>query len=131
MVIGKDDELVARWDRLHQVRDDVKKALEIARASKIIGSSLDAKVSLFADGELYDFLKANEDALSVIFITSGAKVEKGEGEFKGTVEGLSVSVAPADGAKCERCWSYSTEVGTDSEHPTLCPRCAKIIKENF
>ncbi|MBR5273548.1 MAG: isoleucine--tRNA ligase [Clostridia bacterium] len=131
MVIGKDDELVARWDRLHQVRDDVKKALEIARASKIIGSSLDAKVTLFADGELYDFLKANENALSVIFITSGAKVEKGEGEFKGVVEGLSISVATADGGKCERCWSYSTEVGSDSDHPTLCPRCAKIIKENF
>ena len=131
MVLGKDDELVARWDRLHQVRDDVKKALEIARASKIIGSSLDAKVSLFADGELYDFLKSNESALPVIFITSGVAVEKGEGEFKGLVEGLSVSVAPADGAKCERCWSYSTEVGTDADHPTLCPRCAKIIKENF
>ena len=131
MVLGKDDELVARWDRLHQVRDDVKKALEIARASKIIGSSLDAKVALYADGELYDFLKANESALPVIFITSGVAVEKGEGEFKGLVEGLSVSVAPADGAKCERCWSYSTEVGTDADHPTLCPRCAKIIKENF
>ncbi len=131
MVLGNDDELVARWDRLHQVRDDVKKALEIARASKIIGSSLDAKVVLYADGELYDFLKANESALPVIFITSGVTVEKGEGEFKGLVEGLSVSVAPADGAKCERCWSYSTEVGTDADHPTLCPRCAKIIKENF
>ena len=131
MVLGKDDELVARWDRLHQVRDDVKKALEIARASKIIGSSLDAKVALYADGELYNFLKANESALPVIFIASGVKVEKGEGEFKGLVEGLSVSVAPADGAKCERCWSYSTEVGTDADHPTLCPRCAKIIKENF
>ncbi|MBR5773606.1 MAG: isoleucine--tRNA ligase, partial [Clostridia bacterium] len=131
MVLGKDDELVARWDRLHQVRDDVKKALEIARASKIIGASLDAKVALYADGELYDFLKANESALPVIFITSGVVVEKGEGEFKGLVEGLSVSVAPADGAKCERCWSYSTEVGTDADHPTLCPRCAKIIKENF
>ena len=131
MVLGKDDELVARWDRLHQVRDDVKKALEIARAAKIIGSSLDAKVSLFADGELYDFLKANESALPVIFITSGVEVNNGEGEFKGAVEGLSVSVSPADGAKCERCWSYSTEVGADPDHPTLCPRCAKIIKENF
>ena len=131
MALGKDDELVARWDRLHQVRDDVKKALEIARAAKIIGSSLDAKVSLFADGELYDFLKTNENALPVIFITSGVEVANGEGEFKGAVEGLSVSVSPADGAKCERCWSYNTQVGSDSAHPTLCPRCAKIIKENF
>ena len=126
--VNVDDEFIARWDRIHSIRDDVKKALENARNEKVIGSSLDAKVTLFADGEILDFVKGVEDILPAVFIVSQVEIAEGEGAFKGDVEGLSVSVAKAEGEKCERCWIYSDTVGSDSQHPTLCSRCAGVLK---
>ncbi len=126
--VNVDDEFIARWDRIHSIRDDVKKALENARNEKVIGSSLDAKVTLFAEGEILDFVKGVEDILPAVFIVSQVEIAEGEGAFKGDVEGLSVSVAKAEGEKCERCWIYSDTVGSDSEHPTLCSRCAGVLK---
>ena len=108
---------------------DVQKALELARNEKIIGKPLEAKVSLFADGELYDFLKSVETDLPEIFITSAVEVTTGTGDVKGDVEGLSVSVSRADGEKCERCWKYSDTVGKNSAHPTLCSHCADVMKQ--
>ena len=127
--IEADSEFIAKWDRIHSVRYDVQKALELARNEKIIGKPLEAKVSLYADGELYDFLKSVEAQLPEIFITSSVTVENGEGEVKGDVEGLSVTVSKADGEKCERCWKFSDTVGRDENHPTLCAHCAKVMKE--
>lgn len=127
--IEADSEFIAKWDRIHSVRYDVQKALELARNEKIIGKPLEAKVSLYADGELYDFLKSVEAQLPEIFITSSVTVENGEGEVKGDVEGLSVTVSKADGEKCERCWKFSDTVGQDENHPTLCAHCAKVMKE--
>ncbi len=127
--IEADSEFIAKWDRIHSVRYDVQKALELARNEKIIGKPLEAKVSLYADGELYDFLKSVEAQLPEIFITSSVAVGNGEGEVKGDVEGLSVTVSKADGEKCERCWKFSDTVGQDKNHPTLCAHCAKVMKE--
>lgn len=127
--IEADSEFIAKWDRIHSVRYDVQKALELARNEKIIGKPLEAKVSLYADGELYDFLKSVEAQLPEIFITSSVTVENGDGEVKGDVEGLSVTVSKADGEKCERCWKFSDTVGQDENHPTLCAHCAKVMKE--
>lgn len=127
--IEADDEFIAKWDKIQAVRVDVQKALELARNEKIIGKPLEAKVSLFADGELYDFLKSVENDLPEIFITSYVSVENGEGDVKGEVEGLSVSVSKAEGEKCERCWKYSKTVGSDEKHPTLCSCCADVMKE--
>ena len=107
----------------------MQKALELARNEKIIGKPLEARVTLYADGELYDFLKSVEAQLPEIFITSYVAVEKGEGAVKGEVEGLSITVAKADGEKCERCWKYSHTVGENAEHPTLCSCCAEVMKE--
>ncbi|MBR4282474.1 MAG: isoleucine--tRNA ligase [Clostridia bacterium] len=126
--VAVDDEFIARWDRIHNIRDDVKKALENARNEKVIGSSLDAKVTLFAEGETLDFVNAVKDILPAVFIVSQVDIAEGEGAFKGEVEGLSVTVAKAEGEKCERCWIYSDTVGKDSEHPTLCSRCAGVLK---
>lgn len=124
-----DDEFKAKWEKIHLIREDVKKAAENARAEKIIGSSSDAKITLYAEGELYDFLKAEEANLPKIMIVSQVGVEKGaSGEFKGDYEGLTLTLTKAEGEKCERCWNYSTTVGCDSEHPTLCAHCAEIIK---
>ena len=123
-----DEVFMEKWDRIHLVRDDVLGALEAARAAKTIGKSLEAKVSLHCDGELYDFLASVMDELAPVFIVSAVSLERGgEGSFKGAVEGLSVTVAHADGAHCPRCWAYSGTVGSDAKHPELCARCAGIV----
>lgn len=121
-------EFMAKWERIRKIRDDVNKALENARNQKTIGKSLEACVTLKADGELYDFLKANESILATVFIVSQVALEQGKAA-EGTAEtqGLEVTVSKAHGEKCERCWSYSETVGKDEKHPTLCARCAAII----
>lgn len=127
--IEADAEFMNKWERIHSVREDVQKALELARNEKKIGKSLEAKVTLFADGELLEFLNSVADSLAEIFIVSDVEVVDGKGDFAGNVEGLSVSVSKAEGEKCERCWTFSKTVGECSEHPTLCARCASVIKE--
>jgi isoleucyl-tRNA synthetase len=125
-----DEDFLRRWDRIHLLRDDVKKALELARADKIIGGSLEAEVTLCCGGELAEFVKSVMNELPAVFIVSSVKLDtENKGDFTGDVEGLGVKVGKASGGKCERCWTYSETVGKDSEHPTLCARCAAIVRE--
>lgn len=127
----KDDALVERWARIMAVRSDVSKALEQARVQKTIGHSLDAAVTLAAEPELLAFLKEYAGELATVFIVS--KVELAEGiagdcyEAEG-VKGLKIAVSAAPGEKCERCWHYDEQIGGDSEHPTLCPKCVAAVK---
>ena len=124
-----DEAFMARWARIHEMRDDVKKALELARAEKVIGASLDAKVTLYAEGELYDFAESVKDILPTVFMVSDFELQKGQGgSFKGEVEGMSVTATHAEGEKCARCWSFGNTVGKDAQHPTICARCAEVIK---
>ena len=113
----------AKWDKIHAIRDDVLVALEKKRNEKVIGKSLEAKVILHTKEDLSDILPE----LAMAFIVSKVETAEGEGEFKGEVEGLSVTVVKAEGGKCERCWTYSDYVGKDAAHPDLCERCAKVI----
>ncbi|MDR2932782.1 MAG: isoleucine--tRNA ligase, partial [Oscillospiraceae bacterium] len=119
---GKADEaFMARWDRLIAVRGDVNKALEVSRTEKKIGKSLEAKVTLHCDGDLYDFLVKEAGQLHTVFIVSKVDVVKGGGgDVPGEVEGLGVSVESAAGGKCERCWNVSESVGANTQHPALC-----------
>ena len=127
--VNVDDGFAAKWEKLHTLRDDVKKAIENARNQKIIGASLDSEVELFANGEILDFLNENESVLPEILIVSSVKITDGDGgDFHGDMS-VGVTVRKAGGEKCERCWSYSNTVGSNAEHPTLCARCAKIISE--
>ncbi len=127
-----DEKLNEKYELLLKVRSDVSKALELARNDKVIGHSLNAHVTLTADGATYDFLKANEADLITVFIVSGVCVEKGsdEGAYKAEEVGnLYIKVTAAEGEKCERCWMFSDTVGSHSDHPTLCARCAEAISE--
>ncbi len=119
-----------KWDTVLAVREDVKKALEIARADKLIGKPLEADVKLYCDGELYDSLKVVESELATLFITSCVDVVKGEGgAHKGeNVEGLGVSVEHAANGQCERCWRFDSTVGENAEHATLCKRCVSVVE---
>ena len=117
-----DEAFEAKWDRIMAIRDDVKKVLEQARADKVIGSALEAGLTLYCSKEVYDFLNAIPmDELADLFIVSHVDLVEGEGG----VEGLGVSAAHAAGNKCLRCWKYETTVGEDG----LCPRCAKVLKQ--
>ncbi len=123
-------EFMAKWERLHAIRDDVNKALEAARTAKTIGKSLEAKVTLHCNGETYGFLAGEETLLPTIFIVSAVELtQEGTGAFSGEVEGVTVDVSAAPGEKCQRCWMQSDTVGKDGTHPTLCARCAAILAE--
>ena len=104
--------------------------MENARRAKTIGHSLDAKVELHAEGEALEILKSVEKDLASLLIVSQASVVEGleGGEETTGREDLKVTVKPAEGHKCERCWIYSDTVGQDPEHPTLCARCSAVVK---
>lgn len=112
-------ELEEKWNKILKIKEDVAKKLEEARAAKVIGHSLNAKVIMSAKGEEYEFLLENKDLLMTVFIVSGLEVVEGESDIR---------VEVADGEKCERCWMYSTTVGEDEENPTICGRCSEALK---
>ena len=125
-----DTGLIERWEKIHAIRDDVKKALEIARTAKVIGASLESAVTIYATGEQLEFLRSVEPILTTVLIVSAVEIKEGDGgEFKGD-SGIGVTVVHASGDKCESCWSYSDTVGEDAEHPTLCARCRAIVSKN-
>ncbi len=124
--------LAEKWDRFMGIRADVSKALENARAEKKIGNSVGAKVVLYVSADVKSFLETFGDTLPMLFIVSGVSVSEEaapEAAYRGETEGLAVEITAPEGEKCERCWLYSTSVGEDAAHPTLCSRCADIIKE--
>jgi isoleucyl-tRNA synthetase len=119
------------WPRLIEVRGEVLKALEAARQEKVIGSPLEAKVTLATAGTLAPLLEAYADTLATIFIVSKVEVTRdvfGESSETG-LPGLKVRIERAAGKKCDRCWTYSERVGEDSRYPTVCERCSAALKE--
>lgn len=140
------DQEVHLWAKILELRNEVNKVLELARTEKLIGSSLEAKVYIHTSDanlatRLLQMCRADNDADSLhrIFITSQAEIipslesiSSGNIAFTGeyAIEGdnkVWVGVSRAEGSKCERCWNYSTKVGSFPEHPTLCSRCYSIV----
>jgi isoleucyl-tRNA synthetase len=117
-----DKDLTARWEKIISVKEIVAKKLEELRADKTIGLSLEAKVTLYADGSDYEFLKDKVELLKEVLIVSGVTVEENRRNEDKEVA-IGVKIEKADGEKCERCWMYSTTVGENHEYPTLCERC--------
>jgi isoleucyl-tRNA synthetase len=114
--------LRARWSRLFEIRDEVLRALEEARVAKQIGSSLEAKVRLTASGETLELLRSHGADLRYVFIVSQVELLEG-------TEGVSINVSAAEGEKCERCWNYSTLVGSSATFPTVCERCVLALDD--
>lgn len=123
-----DEKFKEKWALIYALRDDAKKALEIKRNEKLIGKSLEADLTIYADGEMFDKISECADMLHNVFIVSKVEVKNGEGEFKGDIEGVSMNVTKAGGEMCERCWAYTGDVGANSKHPTLCARCAGVVE---
>jgi isoleucyl-tRNA synthetase len=128
-----DDRLKQDWDRLLEVRREVAKALETARAGKLIGSGLEASVRIAnAPEDLPALLRAKGELLPTAFIVSRVELERSASGASVTYEsqdipGLVIGVDRARGEKCERCWTRSEHVGESREHPTLCERCVPIV----
>jgi isoleucyl-tRNA synthetase len=119
-----------KWAQIMAVRDEVKKVLEQYRADKTIGASLEASIRLYADGGVYALLNSIPmDELADLMIVSRAELVKGAGGAASAVEGLGIEVTRAAGEKCERCWKYTADVGSDPKYPTLCARCAAEVGE--
>lgn len=118
-------ELEEKWNKIIKIKELVSKKLEEARSEKVIGHSLNAKVTLYAEKDEYEFLLENKELLMTVFIVSGLKIEKNERKNE---EKIGVKVEVADGKKCERCWMYSTTVGEDKENPNICHRCSEALK---
>jgi len=118
-------ELSEKWDKILKLKDIVAKELELARADKTIGHSLNAKVTIYAEEKQYELIKENLELLRTVFIISDLEVL--ENERKNEVK-LGVKVEQAPGEKCERCWMYSTTVGEDKENPTICHKCSQALK---
>jgi isoleucyl-tRNA synthetase len=114
------------WNTLRSVRDEVLKALEEARNSKLIGGGLEAQVNLRAPDPLFALLKRYEAQLRYLFIVSAVSLTQGPVKGTGSVH---VEIKKADGQKCERCWNYSTRVGEDKNYPTVCERCSAVLRE--
>ncbi len=124
-------EVAEKWNALFQMRDDVMKALEIARTEKLVGKSLEAKVTLYTkDAEMLTMLKDFESELNTVFIVSGVSALEADAPataYCGENGKLAVLVEPADGCKCDRCWSFSTVGENTEDGGFLCARCKKIL----
>jgi isoleucyl-tRNA synthetase len=122
----KDQALGERWKAVLEAREEVTWALEQARKEKVIGGSLEADVTIWADEQLYQHLQGFEDQLAVLFIVSAAKLEKGlagapASALKGQRIAVSVLVEKSKGHKCPRCWIFT------SSEEELCPRCSSVV----
>jgi isoleucyl-tRNA synthetase len=115
------------WNELRDIRDQVLKKLEEARNNKLIGTGLEAQVTITASDPVYSFLFRYANQLRYLFIVSQVTLEK-SAPGNGT-NPLTVEVSHAAGEKCERCWNYSIHVGEDKQYPTVCERCSAVLKE--
>ena len=130
--LPQDKELEDRWQKLLALRSEITRVLELARQDKAIGLSLDAEVLVQADAEWQDFIAQHQDLMRELCIVSSLKLVESQETVRFTeaegIAGLKIAVRPAPGGKCERCWTISESVGKDSEHPTLCSRCAAVVR---
>jgi isoleucyl-tRNA synthetase len=127
--------LAARWEKLILVREEAAKALEAARNQKMIGASLDARVTIYAKGDLFELLKSYANDLATILIVSEVillpyddLLDAQQAFVSQRVERLGVKVEHASGEKCARCWAYRDTVGCSQKHPALCHRCAEAVE---
>lgn len=129
-----DKALDEKWKKRLAVRSVAMKALEEARQAKVIGHPLDAEVTVYADGEAYDIVKAMEKELADFLLVSQTHIvsgtatapENAASNEEGTVK---ASVAVCTLAKCERCWKRSADVDADPKYPGVCARCAHVLTE--
>ena len=113
-----EEALMHRWARIRELRSQVQGALEEARSSGQIGSSLAAAVEVRVEGDDFTLLDSLGDDLRLVLITSEAQVTQ-----VADLQEEKVLVTPSRHPKCDRCWHYRADVGVDPARPTICGRC--------
>ena len=128
-----DQELIDRWTRLLDLRDAVNREVEKLRQDKIVGTSLEAAVTLTADGDLARLLETYRGILPMLFITSAVTLATGDAgggtlyrEPAGTAR---IEVIRVDAARCPRCWRWVRPAGATDDDPEVCDRCADALSE--
>ncbi len=127
-----DAEMEAFWEKTLRLRDDVNKALELARAAKTVGKPLEAKITLYvSDTAAEGFRQIADQDLAALFIVSEVEIVYGTGEGYAAEKypGITIKVEACGAPQCPRCWTRSWHIGENAEHPALCPRCAKALTE--
>ncbi len=114
-----DEALLAKWNRIREIRDAVNKEIETLRAQGQVGSSLQASVTLTVNADDHALLASLGADLKFVFITSAIDLVAGEA--------LAITATPSGAVKCERCWHYRDDVGSDAAHPGLCGRCTSNL----
>ncbi|MBE2893568.1 isoleucine--tRNA ligase [Spirabiliibacterium falconis] len=119
----------AYWQKILTVRAEVNRVLEQARNDKVIGSALEADITVYADDNLRPLLAQLGEELRFVLITSSAQVKPlNESDIsEGELPGLAVEVVRSSAEKCPRCWHYSDTIGQDATHPHLCARCVENV----
>lgn len=121
--VTENSELEGYWDKLVELSDVIKKYLEDARQSKLIGSSLEAEVSIeIVKDKISGSKNFNSDMKYICMVSSVSTSFIEEGE-------INVVVTKSNNSKCQRCWAYDESVGKNGEHEDLCERCVKILYE--
>lgn len=127
-----DGETAKKWENLLKVRAAVVKAIEPLRQNGVVGHALDTRVTLYMDDALSSDILSLKTDLRADFIVSQLVCKQlteapADAVKSEDCEGLAIKVERAQGDKCERCWIYSSELGSNPEHPTLCPRCSTVL----
>ena len=128
------NELVEKWSNFLKLRDDVLKALEVARNEKVIGKSLTAKVTLYVRDDVKQLIESIDENIAQIFIVSQLEMAGNYDEAPDNalkLDQAAIVVTKATGETCERCWVVTEDVGHDHDHPTLCTRCATVVKNYY
>ena len=101
---------------------------EEAREEKLIGQTLEAKVTVSAnkENELYKIIENNKNLIEDVLIVSELELKEDNSKEK---EEFSVNISRAEGEKCERCWKYTKDVGIDKENSTICKRCSEVLRK--
>jgi isoleucyl-tRNA synthetase len=111
--------LLAKWSRIREIRDVANKEIEALRAAGTVGSSLQTNLALEVGAEDHALLSSLGDDLKFVFITSVINFI--------AAQATNVSATATNDAKCERCWHYRADVGSDTAHPTICGRCSSNL----
>ena len=126
---GEDHGTLRReWETMFLLRDEVLKALEVARRDKLINAGLEALVDITAPPSVYEVASRYKASMPMLFVVSAVKLTQGAAAAEGE-SGISVRVERAPGTKCDRCWNMSVHVGENAEYPTVCERCSAAIAE--
>jgi isoleucyl-tRNA synthetase len=118
--IAQATELLAKWNRIREIRSEVTKAIETEREASNVGSSLQAELTIKLGDADFAILNSLKNDLRFVTITSSARLELSN-------TGLEVLVRGSQYKKCGRCWHHTQDVGTTAKHPELCGRCVNNL----